>query len=172
MKLGHDFHSCKFAQPVPNPNLVPVKIYKKKDNSLMNDSLPKHLPSEKTSIPIAKNTKNNDPFSPNVNQSSSAQQPPNHVLDKTTSAEPPPQSHLNPHPTTSPDKVSSSNKETAYSSSTATSPEAMHASFAHNETEASPNPENVIICLTSLNRLPQKHLIFQLPSILFLLEVQ
>lgn len=61
IKLGRDFHSCKFAHPVTNHNPAPSKIYKKKDSSdptTSMDSLPKDLPSEKGPSPSEKNINN------------------------------------------------------------------------------------------------------------------
>lgn len=89
-----------------------------------------------------------------------------------TSHVPPFNSHPNPHTTTNPDKASSSSKETANSSFTSTSPEAMHANHVRHETEDvyhTSSLENVIVFLTPLN---QNHLIIQLSSTMSSLQVQ
>lgn len=40
MRLGHNFHTCKFAHPAPNPPTATVTIYKKKESHIEKDPVP------------------------------------------------------------------------------------------------------------------------------------
>lgn len=51
MRLGHDFNSCKFAPPTPNPSPPTAKIYKNKKESTGMDPQTTHQ-YEKIASPL------------------------------------------------------------------------------------------------------------------------